>query len=62
MKSKATTMRSSEPASGGRAVWASNMRVFNGPGAALAPASGAHFLDQAELDLVDGPEVYDVPA
>jgi len=29
---------------------------FDGPGAALSRAAGAHFLDHAELDFVDRPE------
>jgi hypothetical protein len=33
---------------------------FDGPGAALAPVSGAHFLDHAELDFVGGLEAVDV--
>jgi hypothetical protein len=44
--------------------WAGDLGIeragFDGPGAALAPASGAHLLDQAELDFIDGPEVADV--
>jgi hypothetical protein len=33
---------------------------FDGPSAALAPAGGGHFLDQAELDFIDGTEVVDM--
>ncbi|MGA3235243.1 MAG: hypothetical protein ABSG03_02985 [Bryobacteraceae bacterium] len=33
---------------------------FDGPGAALAPAGGGHFLDHAELDIAGGPEAVDV--
>jgi hypothetical protein len=44
--------------------WAGDLVIehagFDGPGAALAPAGGAHLLDEAELDFADGPEVLDV--
>jgi hypothetical protein len=33
---------------------------FDGPGAALAPVRGAHFLDHAQLDFVGGLEAVDV--
>jgi hypothetical protein len=33
---------------------------FDGPGAALAPVSGAHFLDHADLDFVGGLKAVDV--
>jgi hypothetical protein len=33
---------------------------FDGPGAALAPVSGAHFLDHAELDFVGWLKAVDV--
>jgi hypothetical protein len=33
---------------------------FDGPGAAHAPEGGGHFLDDAELDAVDGAEALDV--
>ncbi len=33
---------------------------FDGPGAALAPAGGAHFLNQAEFDFVHRAEVVDM--
>jgi hypothetical protein len=33
---------------------------FERPGAALAPVSGAHFLDHAELDFAGGAEAVDV--
>ncbi len=33
---------------------------FDGPGAALAPVGGAHFLDHAEFDLVGRLEAVDV--
>jgi hypothetical protein len=33
---------------------------FDGPGAALAPVSGAHLLDHAELDPVGRAEAVDV--
>jgi hypothetical protein len=55
---------------GGHAVarvavrWAGGLGIenagFDGPGASLAPAGGAHFLDHAELDFAGGPEAVDV--
>jgi hypothetical protein len=33
---------------------------FDGPGAAQAPEGGDHFLDDAELDVVDGAVALDV--
>jgi hypothetical protein len=33
---------------------------FDGPGAALAPVSGAHFLEHADLDFVGRLEAIDV--